>query len=76
MNQRSIYINEGYGNTNYEEYYCSGDPKDVIDKDSLYYYIEKYRDEYQTIMKCYKQKEVDKRKAELKQDFNHEETKI
>lgn len=76
MNHRSIIINENFGITNYEEYVGGGETKDVIDKDSLYYYIKKYRDEYQKIMKCYKQKEIDKRKAELEQDFKHEETKI
>lgn len=73
MNHRNIIINEDYGKTNYVEYYSGGDTKDIIDKVSLYYYIKKYRDEYQKIMKCYKQKEIDKRKVELEQDFKYEE---
>lgn len=76
MNHRNIIINEDYGKTNYEEYWGTGPAGDIIDKKSLYYYIKKHRDEYLKIMKCYKQKEVDKRKAELEQDFKHEEKKI
>ena len=71
MNHRNITINEDYGKTNYDEYeYCfGGETQDIIDKKSLYYYIKKHKDEYQKIIKCYKLKEIDKRKNKLEQDF-------